>query len=247
MGSTGTPRQIIEENINKRSEVFESKNDQLFVKTLKIFFGSRLWFCIHDLFVFVLLKIRNEIDTTQEPQSKVHQAIDMYYLFWLLILIFFNITLICTYRTWNYVPILMSVSFATLSGYRILDIFAGAASLHLKIPYETKNPIRALVLSIIAYLQIILAFSVLYLCLGMLSKDCFNVNTNAFYSELINAPYFSFVTIATVGYGDFSPQKWPCKLTAIAEIFCGIIIIVVIFQKLISLTQPEKTISGKED
>jgi hypothetical protein len=235
-----TPRQIIEENTKKRLRVFDSSNDQLFVRALKVFFRWRLWFCMHDLFVFVLLKIRNEIDTTHEPQSKVHQAIDLYYLFWFLILIFFNITLICTYRTWNYVPILMSVSLATLSGYRILDIFAGAASLHLEIPYKTKNPIRALVLSIIAYLQIVLAFSVLYLCLGMLSEDCFNVKTDEFYSGLINALYFSVTTIATVGYGDFSPQKWPCKLTTIAEIFCGIIIIVVILQRVISLTQPEK-------
>ena len=38
--------------------------------------------------------------------------------------------------------------------------------------------------------------------------------------------YFSITTIATVGYGDISPNLWYSKLAAIIEILCGIIIFV---------------------
>lgn len=237
-----TPRQIIKGNIKRRLEVFDHKDDQLFVKTLKMILGLRLWFCIHDLFVFILLKNRKIIDkpfgTESEAKSKVHQAIDWYNLFWLCILIFSYIVFVFTYRKWDHVPILILFLLILLSGYRILDIFAGIASLHLRIPYETSNPIRAVVLAIVDYFQIVLTFSILYLCFGILVKDCFNGQTiHEFYSGFMNAVYFSSVTIATLGYGDFSPQTWLCKLTTIAEVFCGIIIIVVILQRVISLTQ----------
>jgi voltage-gated potassium channel len=40
--------------------------------------------------------------------------------------------------------------------------------------------------------------------------------------SLLDSAYFAVVTIATVGYGDFSPQTGLGKLFTIFYIFCGI-------------------------
>jgi voltage-gated potassium channel Kch len=40
--------------------------------------------------------------------------------------------------------------------------------------------------------------------------------------SLLDSIYFSVVTIATVGYGDFAPQTTIGKLFTIAYVFCGI-------------------------
>lgn len=39
---------------------------------------------------------------------------------------------------------------------------------------------------------------------------------------LLDSVYFSVITIATVGYGDFYPQTVPGKLFTIGYIFCGL-------------------------
>ena len=40
--------------------------------------------------------------------------------------------------------------------------------------------------------------------------------------SLLDSVYFSVITIATVGYGDFSPQTALGKLFTIGYIFCGL-------------------------
>jgi voltage-gated potassium channel Kch len=40
--------------------------------------------------------------------------------------------------------------------------------------------------------------------------------------SLLDSVYFSVVTIATVGYGDFVPQTAPGKIFTIFYIFCGL-------------------------
>jgi voltage-gated potassium channel Kch len=40
--------------------------------------------------------------------------------------------------------------------------------------------------------------------------------------SLLDSAYFSVVTIATVGFGDFAPQTGIGKLFTIAYVFCGI-------------------------
>lgn len=39
---------------------------------------------------------------------------------------------------------------------------------------------------------------------------------------LLDSVYFSVVTIATVGYGDFAPKTVPGKIFTMAYIFCGL-------------------------
>ena len=41
----------------------------------------------------------------------------------------------------------------------------------------------------------------------------------------MSAVYFSAVTIATVGYGDFQPTKWYSKLVVMMEIASGILLL----------------------
>jgi voltage-gated potassium channel Kch len=54
----------------------------------------------------------------------------------------------------------------------------------------------------------------------------------------VDALYFSAVTITTVGYGDLSPEVWFGKLLVILEIFVGLILVVVAFQRVLGGFEP---------
>jgi voltage-gated potassium channel Kch len=239
-----TPRQIIIKNMRERRKVFDTRKEQLFTKIFKSFFRLSIWFFIHDCFVCRYLRHNGIINRNYGNESKanfrVHQAIDLYVFSWLCILIVSYVVFFLAHRLFGfgYRLIGLSVFCCLLSIYRLFDIFAGLASLHFNLPYKTQNPIRALVLTFVDYLQIILIFSILYLCFGVLTGDCFNAKiASEFYSGFMNSIYFSLVTITTLGYGDFSPQMWLCKLISIAEVICGIVVIVVALQRVIALTQ----------
>ena len=51
------------------------------------------------------------------------------------------------------------------------------------------------------------------------------------WSNAVDATYFSTVTITTVGYGDFSPERWPGKLLVASELCVGLVLIIVTFQR----------------
>lgn len=49
------------------------------------------------------------------------------------------------------------------------------------------------------------------------------------FASVIEAFYFSGITIATIGYGDISPQHWLAQLLTIFEVFCGLVLLLVAF------------------
>jgi O-antigen chain-terminating methyltransferase len=52
---------------------------------------------------------------------------------------------------------------------------------------------------------------------------------------MVQPIYYSFVTITTLGYGDIYPISWPVQLTVIAQLLIGLLIIVIIFQRVLSM------------
>jgi len=74
-------------------------------------------------------------------------------------------------------------------------------------------------LLVAAYFEVAAQFGILYFSLlGRSFKPEF--------SSIIDALYFSVVTITTVGYGDILPQTHLAKLVCIYELAVGFIIIV---------------------
>jgi hypothetical protein len=76
------------------------------------------------------------------------------------------------------------------------------------------NPLRTAILTAFAFVQIAIAFAVLYILYGD-----FNRNLNP-----ISAIYFSFVTITTLGYGDIhlTQEAWLGQLIVICQLVVGV-------------------------
>lgn len=84
---------------------------------------------------------------------------------------------------------------------------------------KTSNK-RTLLLLIFNFVESGLAFAVIYSAGNYLNKPLI---------EAVDAIYFSFVTSATVGYGDFYPITKVGKLLTLAQILCSIAFIVLFF------------------
>lgn len=59
--------------------------------------------------------------------------------------------------------------------------------------------------------------------------------------------YFSFVTLATLGYGDITPVAGPARALAMFETICGQIYLVVVVARLVSLYQGASSQSGSSE
>lgn len=125
---------------------------------------------------------------------------------------------------------------------RIIEItyaFIHDARTHLK-PKEKSSNIpyyERIHLAMVSYLELIVLFGILYFCLNSLFC-AFNMDIT-----IIDAIYFSGVTITTLGYGDIQPVFWITKILSILEVLCGFTLIIVSFTVYVSraINDLEKT------
>ncbi len=70
-----------------------------------------------------------------------------------------------------------------------------------------------------AYFEVAIQFGILYFCLlqGFFNKE---------FCSIVQAIYFSAVTITTVGYGDIIPNHWLSQLACIYELAVGFVLII---------------------
>jgi Ca2+-binding EF-hand superfamily protein len=105
-----------------------------------------------------------------------------------------------------------------LSVFRLARIFTATRHLHVtkimaKTTYNSIGGIYMLLVMLLCFVSII-ALGLLYLEPCLDKKDCQFENG-------ITAIYFSFITITTVGYGDFTPTKTFGKVLAIVTMIAG--------------------------
>lgn len=78
-----------------------------------------------------------------------------------------------------------------------------------------------------SYIELLVGFGVLYYilpsCLFKSSDPCFQ------FTNIVEAIYFSGVTMATVGYGDISPAHWLTQSLVVFQVFCGLTLALVSF------------------
>jgi voltage-gated potassium channel len=84
--------------------------------------------------------------------------------------------------------------------------------------------------------------------LGLLASSLLALGT-VFYRLVegwswLDSFYFCVITLATVGYGDFSPQTAIGKLFTIAYIFLGIGLLVAVFTRLANLLIAEREVAN---
>lgn len=86
--------------------------------------------------------------------------------------------------------------------------------------FKLKNQDR-LILSFRSYFELIINFAIIY---SLLPKDFWKGGDSL---NILEAMYFSGVTITTLGYGDVSPQNWFSQFLSVFEVLCGFSLIVV--------------------
>jgi len=88
---------------------------------------------------------------------------------------------------------------------------------------------------ICAYLMLGFAFGCIYYLVEMLSPGCFSVNASKLSSDSPDLMYFSFVTLATLGYGDITPVARVTRALAEVEALGGMLYIAVLMARLVSM------------
>lgn len=78
-----------------------------------------------------------------------------------------------------------------------------------------------LILSFRSYFELILNFAIIY---SLLPASHWGTDGIL---NIIQATYFSGVTITTLGYGDISPELWFSQFLSVFEVLCGFALIVV--------------------
>lgn len=116
----------------------------------------------------------------------------------------------------------------------ILDIVIVHTAIAFK-SIEPKNRLRSVFLSFFSFIQLPIAFAVFYRSLP----------TNSFCPSLsttVQALYFSFVTITTLGYGDIKPTSDAsvAQILIIAEVVIGLYFIAILIARFISLSTYKK-------
>ncbi|MGX9782389.1 potassium channel family protein [Janthinobacterium lividum] len=104
-----------------------------------------------------------------------------------------------------------------------------------------------LLLAFNSYIELLVGFGVLYY---IMPSCLFKGGEPPFYfHNVIESIYFSGVTMATLGYGDISPNHWLAQSLVVFQVFCGLTLALVSFTVYTSLalaiTSPSlKEISG---
>jgi hypothetical protein len=79
-------------------------------------------------------------------------------------------------------------------------------------------------------------FATLYTNAAAFADDRFaSPCDRALTDDLLSPFYFSVVTLTTIGYGDFRPTKALSKILVCFEVFIGLLLIVLVIARLISL------------
>ncbi len=150
-------------------------------------------------------------------------------------------------------PIVVLAVLAAL--IRLYEIFTVLALLHSELKYQPPRLIRSLINTIWHYCEVTLIFAILYIITHLAIPDPFiavdSLEQNApesvvyrhesqlkeFLASPLNPVYFSFVTITTLGYGDFSPVSVLGKSLVVVEVIWGFFILVIVLQRAMSAGQ----------
>lgn len=89
-------------------------------------------------------------------------------------------------------------------------------------------------LALNSYLELMIGFGLLYYLL----PDSFFSHS---FNSIIEAIYFSAVTMTTVGYGDFYPHHWVSQMLVILQIFCSLTLALVCFTVYTTLALASKS------
>ena len=125
---------------------------------------------------------------------------------------------------------------AGLGAYRVIDSFTYRLCVLFVDRYQAgwglRSVNRAIILAFINYLELMIGFAIIYVWSGSIaSGDPPHAHV---LSGSIEALYFSCVTVATIGYGDFTPRNSLGQGLVIAEVLMGILLLGLVLAALLS-------------
>lgn len=129
---------------------------------------------------------------------------------------------------WNFAGAIV----ASLGGFALVfDILVPATSVAF-ISRNPTHPLRTILYSLLAFLQLALAFAVIYLACGR----AFRIGETEGRLSPFDAAYFSVVTVVTLGYGDIAPVEWHSRAVVIVEVMTGLYFLSVLLTTFASWT-----------
>ncbi|MBI2803477.1 MAG: hypothetical protein HYX68_00655 [Planctomycetes bacterium] len=235
----------------ERKETFDkARKAGILVGMAAFLFGIRLCSWPFDLFICAYVKCpsrkEKQVDVCEWRLRQTYEnAIDIYHLAWLFLLIFvyaivvFGCSLQCCLRPWGTVSVLVGV----LPLYRLGEIMAVILQLHISASYEPSKRTRAVIHAVMHFLEVALAFAVFY-CVG--DHFC-SSSTNPMFADgcstriplysdfdFITPLYFSVVSLATLGYGDYAPKNGLGKILVMAQLFVQFVFILIVLPTIVS-------------
>ncbi len=183
------------------------------------------------------------VDVKKQSHETLRLATDLYMFAWTIGLLwsYFTILREFTLQPSRFDVHIMSgetILALAIPVIRMYEVFSSNASLHFKAVYKRREPMRALVNVLWHYGEVVIAFASFFLIAIWSTGESFRMPPPG---ELFLQPlYFSFVTITTLGYGDYSPEQPIGQCLVVFEVFLGMVLLVVVLQKVLGIVGNEK-------
>jgi hypothetical protein len=169
-------------------------------------------------------------------------AIDIYNLAWNAVLIacyvlaFVFARAACEELTLQVV--LVQASTAILAFFRLYEILGVTIRLHIKDSYHTNSKVRAFVNTLWHYFFVAVIFAIFYMNTATLVPDGFG--DKPLTVDIVSPLYFSIVTLATIGYGDFHPESPFGKTLVCIEVLIGLLLVVLVIARVVAMMSTQK-------
>lgn len=136
--------------------------------------------------------------------------------------------------------------------YRFLELLSVWIELHLTQHYQPRVAARAFVNTGFHYLEYVVFFGTIYVGLSgwgfdksLTAFDSFGgkgfvESNNIGPNELIAPLYFSFITMATVGYGDYHPKSFLGRAAVCIQVLVGIVLLAVVVVRAVTASMTEQ-------
>ena len=177
-----------------------------------------------------------KLGESSDPSKQLRVAIDLYkFIMDCIACIFYLIGTLIVFMQITWLPfrlvLVCGVCFCVL---RLLELVAVVTYLHSDATYSPKASPRAIFNTLWHYGEVTLYFSVFYLCcLSFFPASIASSNGESLGRSLFGAIHFSFVTITTLGYGDYAPNADnPVTVGLVMlEVMLGFYFLLIVLQK----------------
>ena len=240
-----TPKAVLEkDDAERREKMAFRREDGLVIFLLKLLFNYRVWHWPYRFVVWAILKLSGKLDkSTGRPDLWVRHAADGYMLLMgvVLLLCYGQILGVARNASADSRPVWTAILWCIVPVSRLIESLSVVVMLHANGPYHSPAPMRAVSKTLWAYLEFVVIFATVYVAVAAVTGDKFGTaDDSGFVKCWVNPLYFSMITIATVGYGDFVPQTELGRSLVAVEVFCGLVLLIVALQRVLSVSLPSQ-------